>query len=250
MDSQKLQEFISNNKSLLEEKRLVLEKQDDVTDKNRVNELFDPNIESKEQLIHKGLSKRVVNNIINYRNKGGSFKVKKDLVRLYSLSEMEYQKLKPFIALPDTLIMKSNNNFLNRKPKQWVISINSCSADSLEKLMGIGPVLAKRIVAFRSKLGGFYSLTQLNEVYGLPVETIEIILPHLILDTTQIKKIKLNEMGADEMAKHPYLSSNEAKAIVSYRNQHGKFLQLSALKSLHIFREKSINRLLPYFDLN
>ena len=60
MDSQKLQEFISNNKSLLEEKRLVLEKQDDVTDKNRVNELFDPNIESKEQLIHKGLSKRVV----------------------------------------------------------------------------------------------------------------------------------------------------------------------------------------------
>ena len=75
VDSQKLQEFISNNKSLLEEKRLVLEKQDDVIDKNRVNELFDPNIESKEQLIHKGLSKRVVNNIINYRNKGGSFKV-------------------------------------------------------------------------------------------------------------------------------------------------------------------------------
>jgi len=186
-----------------------------VTDKNRMNELFDPNIESKEQLIHKGLSKRVVNNIINYRNKGGSFKVKKDLVRLYSLSEMGYQKLKPFIALPDKLIMKSNNNVLNRKPKKWVISINGCSADSLEKLKGIGPVLAKRIVAFRSKLGGFYLLTQLNEVYGLSAETIEIILPHFILDTTQIKKIKLNEMGADEMAKHPYLSSNEAKEIVS-----------------------------------
>ena len=163
---------------------------------------------------------------------------------------MEYQKLKPFIALPDTLIMKSNNNVLNRKPKKWVISINGCSADSLEKLKGIGPVLAKRIVAFRSKLGGFYSLTQLNEVYGLSAETIEIILPHLILDTTQIKKIKLDEMGADEMAKHPYLSSNEAKAIVSYRNQHGKFLKFSTFKSLHTFREKSINRLLPYFDLN
>jgi DNA uptake protein ComE-like DNA-binding protein len=146
--------------------------------------------------------------------------------------------------------MKSNNNVLNRKPKKWVISINGCSADSLEKLKGIGPVLAKRIVAFRSKLGGFYLLTQLNEVYGLSAETIGIILPHFILDTTQIKKIKLNEMGADEMAKHPYLSSNEAKAIVSYRNQHGKFLKLSTLKSLHIFREKSINRLLPYFDLN
>ena len=111
--------------------------------------------------------------------------------------------------------MKSNNNVLNRKPKKWVISINGCSADSLEKLKGIVPVLAKRIVAFRSKLGGFYLLTQLNEVYGLSAETIEIILPHFILDTTQIKKIKLNEMGADEMAKHPYLSSNEAKAIVS-----------------------------------
>ena len=153
-----------------------------------MDELFYPNIESKEQLIHKGLSKRVVNNIINYRNKGGRFKIKKDLVRLYSLSEMEYQKLKPFIALPDTLIVKSNKHVLNRKPKKWAISVNSFLADSLEKLIGIGPVLAKRIVTFRSKLGGFYSLTQLNEVYGLPVETIEIILPHLILYTTQIKK--------------------------------------------------------------
>jgi DNA uptake protein ComE-like DNA-binding protein len=139
---------------------------------------------------------------------------------------------------------------LNKAPRKMVVSINSCSADSLEMLKGIGPVFAKRIVAFRLKLGGFYSLSQLSEVYGLPIETIELILPKLNLDTTQIKRIRVNSADVKALSKHPYISYNEAKAIVNYRDQHGEFLQLATLRKLHIFKNKSINRLLPYLDLN
>lgn len=249
-DSVLLKEFLANNESSIENKNFTEKKQSFTADKCQVNEFFDPNMDTKEQLIQKGLSSGVVKNIINYRNKGGKFRVKKDLSRLYSLSKTEYQKIRSFIALPDTLIVKSNNRVLNKAPRKMVVSINSCSADSLEMLKGIGPVFAKRIVAFRSKLGGYYSLSQLSEVYGLPIETIELILPNLNLDTTQIKRIRLNSADVKALSKHPYISYKEAKAIVNYREQHGKFLQLATLRKLHIFKNKSINRLLPYLDLN
>ena len=249
-DTQKLQEFIAKNESLFEDKKFAQKKKDYTTDKCQVNDLFDPNMDTKEQLIRKGLSNGVVKNIINYRKKGGKFRVKKDLSRLYSLSETEYQKIRSYINLPDTLIVKSTYRWLNKSPVKMLVSINSCSVDSLEMLKGIGPVFAKRIVAFRSKLGGFYSLSQLREVYWLPMETLELILPNLNLDTTQIKKIRLNSADVKALSIHPYISYNEAKAIVNYRQQHGKFSQLDTLKTLHIFNNKSINHILPYLDLN
>lgn len=249
-DPQVLNDFIAKNEKLLKDTIQNKNFQNYTTNKLRVSELFNPNTDTKEQLIQKGLSSRIVKNILNYRNKGGTFRVKKDLVRLYSLSESEYNKLRPFVALPDTLTKNYNNPVFKSKPKNLVIQINTCSADSLENLRGIGPVFAKRIVAFRSKLGGFYSLDQLNEVYGLSTETIEIIMPHLILYTTKIKKIKLNTMDIEGLSSHPYLSYNEAKAVINYREQHGHYTKLSTVKSLHIFRNKSIHRLLPYLDLN
>ena len=245
-----LEEFLANNESSIENENFTKKKKKFTADKCQVNEFFDPNMDTKEQLIQKGLSSSVVKNIINYRNNGGKFRVKKDLSRIYTLTEKEYQKIRSFIALPDTLIVKFNNRVLNKAPKKMVVSINTCSADSLEMLKGIGPVFAKRIVAFRSKLGGFYSLSQLSEVYGLTIETIELILPNLNLDTTQIKRIKLNSANVKALSKHPYISYKEAKAIVNYREQHGGFLQLATLRTLHIFKNKSINRLLPYLDLN
>ena len=222
-DTRKLQEFIAKNESLFEDKKFAQKKKDYTTDKCQVNDLFDPNMDTKEQLIRKGLSTGVVKNIINYRKKGGKFRVKKDLSRLYSLSVTEYQKIRSYINLPDTLIVKSTNRLLNKSPVKMLVSINSCSVDSLEMLKGIGPIFAKRIVAFRSKLGGFYSLSQLREVYGLPMETIELILPNLNLDTTQIKKIRLNSADVKALSMHPYISYNETKAIVNYRQQQGKF---------------------------
>jgi DNA uptake protein ComE-like DNA-binding protein len=57
-------------------------------------------------------------------------------------------------------------------------------------------------------------------------------------------------MDIEGLSSHPYLSYNEAKAIINFRQQHDHYTKLSTLKSLHIFRNKSIHRLLPYLDLN
>ena len=42
------------------------------------------------------------------------------------------------------------------------------TVEDWQKLRGVGPSFSKRIVKFRDRLGGFYSIEQVGETYGLP----------------------------------------------------------------------------------
>ena len=48
-----------------------------------------------------------------------------------------------------------------------LVSINTATLEELQSLDGIGEVLAKRVLAYRTRIGGFTSLTQLMEVSGI-----------------------------------------------------------------------------------
>ncbi|SNS11327.1 competence protein ComEA [Actinomadura meyerae] len=47
------------------------------------------------------------------------------------------------------------------------LDLNTATADQLVDLPGVGPVLAQRIVAYRTEHGGFRSVEQLQEVSGI-----------------------------------------------------------------------------------
>lgn len=52
-------------------------------------------------------------------------------------------------------------------PAGGTVSLNSATAQQLETLPGVGPVLAQRIVDHRQKSGGFSSVDQLQDVSGI-----------------------------------------------------------------------------------
>lgn len=47
------------------------------------------------------------------------------------------------------------------------VNINTASAAELESLPGIGQALARRIIEYRERFGGFQSIEQLKEVSGI-----------------------------------------------------------------------------------
>ena len=61
----------------------------------------------------------------------------------------------------------SARNSIRRSPVNAILNINRASAKELESLPGIGPVLASRIVEYRSTNGPFLAIEDLQKVPGI-----------------------------------------------------------------------------------
>lgn len=137
------------------------------------------------------------------------------------------------------------------KPKAYValqtvkIELNSSDSASLDQLPGIGPVLANRIIKYRSMLGGFYSMDQLAEVYGLKTETIDKIKRYITIDTLLIERLNLNTAEFKKINAHPYITYEQTKAICRYRT-HNNLLSISQLEKLQIFSSDELRKVKPY----
>ena len=113
---------------------------------------------------------------------------------------------------------------------------------------GIGSKLAARIVNFRDKLGGFYSVSQVGETYGLPDSTFQKIKGSLQLGGT-VKRLDVNSATKEQLKTHPYIKWNLANAIVEYRNQHGAFKSLDELKNITIIDDTTFEKIVHYLSL-
>ena len=63
-----------------------------------------------------------------------------------------------------------------------VLHLNSATVEQLERLPGVGPALAKRIVAFRDKKGGFKRIEELLAVPGVSEKKWKAIREYLVLN--------------------------------------------------------------------
>jgi competence protein ComEA len=258
VDPQKIANFQAQiDKSLREKKPFDKVYEEGKYVRKQVKPLpFNPNTDGFKELLKKGVPYDAVKNIVNYREKGGVYNKKDDLKKLYGIDEELYAKLAPYIQLPDSFVYEGKqewkeNNDYEYVPKEVVqVDINTATPEELQTVSGIGGFYAKTIIERRTELGGFYSNVQLDEVYGLSPETIATIIPQLVFDSMSVKLLSINTLEYEDLAKHPYLSYKEARAVVNYIEQHGGFTDAKQLEELHIFQGKNISRLLPYLYLN
>ena len=138
--------------------------------------------------------------------------------------------------------------FEKREPKKFEVFINSADTSDFIALPGIGSKLAGRIILFREKLGGFYSVEQVSETFGLADSVFQKIRPFLHLDG-EVKKISINSITIDQLKQHPYFRYKLANAIIAYRNQHGPFQSLEELKRISLVEDKTFDKIIYYIEL-
>lgn len=216
---------------------------------------FDPNTLPPEDWKHLGLNDRTIRTIVNYRSKGGHFYKPEDLQKIWGMPEGFYERVKSYIHITPTYT-NSNVSFekhtdyaAERKARLTIADINTADTSAFIALPGIGSKLALRIVNFRDKLGGFYSVNQIAETYGLPDSTFEKIKPYLQVNAGAVKKININTATKEELKNHPYIRWNIANAIVEYRNQHGNFSSLDELKNIVLIDDNTLAKIAPYLSL-
>lgn len=290
---------------------------------------FDPNTISTESLIELGLSAYQVEQLVNYRDKGGKFYARDDVLKLYAISKEDYLRLRPFIKIPFGQYSNSDwyTNISGEKEQRevylnnsdsldWVslpgigpiksariiryresiggfhskdqllnvfgidsslyesikdkiifdepsfklpesipnsvpgtlalVDINQVDSTGLCKLKGIGPVLSRRIINYRDKLGGFTRKEQLLEVYGLSEETFQIIIFGLIIGPQPPLKMNLNSASFEQLSKHPYVSSSLARFIITYRTNNKGFKSTDEIRNSFLVDEAVWKKLSPY----
>ncbi len=218
---------------------------------------FDPNTATFGDLMKLGLTKKAANNIINYRESGAQFRQKEDLQKIYSLKREDYARLEPYVniipakeeEIPASESIVQAIEKPKPKPVLINININSATPEDWQKLYGIGPKYSERIVKYRKALGGFHSINQISEVYGLADSTFQNIRPQLQLDPTPIQLINLNTATQDDFKKHPYIDWKKAKTIVAYRDNHGVFSTVNDLRKVRAISGELFEKLKPYLTV-
>jgi len=211
---------------------------------------FDPNVASLEELQSLGFSKGLAQRISNYRLKGGVFRIKNDLKKMYGMDTIFFHQLVPFILLPDKVEYTRSEYESPKKREKVLFDLNTADTTQLKAIYGIGSVLAKRIVSFRDKLGGFVTANQLKEVYKLDTLVVKRITEASYIDTNfQPRKININAVEVSDLQRHPYMSERVAKAIVAYRFQHGLFTSVDQLKNVKLIDEALYSKVYPYLTI-
>ena len=225
---------------------------------------FDPNQASESQLEELGIAKWMAKRIINYRTKGGQFRRKEDLQRIYDFPTDLYAKLEPYITLPEKTstagfapfpkpeanseIKTATTTPTKESFKPVAFDLNRADTNDLKKLKGIGSKLSARIIKYRDMVGGFYSENQVREVFGLDSTVVDEILKFGTIKNPSLQKIKINEITAEEF-KHLYIRPYVAKSIIAYRLQHGNFTSKNDFEPIKLLDAKTLEKIFPYFEL-
>lgn len=241
---------------------------------------FDPNTVTYEDLLKLGLSARQARTLINYRNSGARFRNPPDLARVYGIDSATVARLLPHINISDSYRTPPGEPSAGRPAGDGVngrrivapagrggagaeqggfirepvagydlsvnMDLNSCTAEELEKLPGIGPVLSVRIIRYRSLLGGFVDKGQLAEVYGLDSVVVATITALLSVTLDSVRPLVLDSASFGELARHPYLGYEAARRITRYRSVAPSALTLGEMVRSGVITAEQAERIAPY----
>ncbi|MDB5227447.1 MAG: helix-hairpin-helix protein [Bacteroidota bacterium] len=169
-----------------------------------------------------------------------------DAKTTYSNSNSYYEKK------DDQVIASNHPEYKKKDYSDFKIEVNSATAEEYEKLYGIGKVFSQRIVTFRDKLGGFYSINQVKDVYGIEDSTFQKFKKNLTIKPAKIRKVNINSATYEELTANPYLFSTLAKQIVGYRTKVKPFAEMDDVKNLYYIRDhpETFDKIAPYISLN
>ncbi|OKL39143.1 ComEA family DNA-binding protein [Pontibacter flavimaris] len=227
---------------------------------------FNPNQLTVEEWQAFGLPRYLAQRILNYRSKVSDLTYKAELGRIYGMPDSVFQRLYPYIDLPEERPSKYGKRaesmasrptpkpvWSSAKREKFILApfnINTADTTQLKQIRGIGSKLSARIVKYRNGLGGFHNVEQLREVYGLPPEVVDSLHKYTFVPKAgTVQQLRINTASADELRAHPYVSSNVARAIVAYREQHGSFAQVEDVRQVKLVTQELFEKLQPYLTL-
>ena len=222
-------------------------------------QMFDPNTVDSMTLLHLGFKPWQAKNMLKYRAKGGKYRKKEDLKKLYGMTDSMYLALTPYIYIKDSIVVDSARIDSVRTDslpkwkstkKDTILNLRTADTTELKLIRGIGSYRAKMIVRYREQLGGYAQVEQIMEARGMDKVIADSILPHFYIDSVVVNKIPINHIRPEVLQRHPYLNFEQAKAIYEYRRKHIRIKSAEELKKIKGLSPTDIEKILIYLDFS
>ena len=244
--------FQENTKTDFSEFESLIPIVEEGLDENKKDSLFvfNPNTLNDQGWILLGLTPKQLSIFRNYKSSGVVFYNKEELQKCFAISKEFIDKVSEFITFPEKEIStkKEIKEIDIKKKKVLLIMVELNSADSIAliSVSGIGPFYAKQIIKYRNDLGGFISLKQFPEIWGLEKIDLERVSSQITIDTSNLIKINLNTSTIEGLWNHPYLNYKQSKSIVNYRMQHGDYNLIEDIQDIVLIDSILFRKIAPY----
>lgn len=215
---------------------------------------FNPNLITDYKGYTLGMSVEEIDRLLLFRKADKWVNSAEEFQKVTLVSDSLLGKISPYFKFPDWV---KNAKYSKKSVKAFSTSdninkldLNSASIEELVLIRGIGEVLASRIVKYRTKIGGFVSVIQLKDIYGLNAEARnEILKGYSLLSKPEVKISNINNATLLELAAVPYLNYELAREIIDYKMLHEKISSFEELAKIKGFPSEKIDRIALYLTI-
>ncbi len=177
------------------------------------------------------------------------------VIFLFAIRAME-EKIKEDNAI--TYISAPATENLVKEPE--AIELNSVTFEELAKVENIGRKLARNIIDYREKIGGFTTIRQLLDVPAIDTDTYNLIKNKLYVEGERTKfeeeqessiasKVNINTATVKELMTVPSITQSLAQKIVEYREKNGDFVSINEIKDVNGIGEIIFNGISDYITV-
>ena len=217
---------------------------------------FNPNFLTDFRAYQLGMSEQEIDRLLIFRGKGKYVNSAREFQQVTQVGDSLLRMMSPLFKFPEWT-QKNKNDQSSKKtldqtqtssPKK-IEDLNDVTAKELIRINGVNDKLAKRIIAYRNKLQGFYEDDQLFEVYYLDKEIGDQILKNFqVIKKPLIQTIDINSASFKEILKTPYIDYKLTQRICNYRDENIHFNDLEELKKIDSFPIEKFDRIALYLS--
>jgi DNA uptake protein ComE-like DNA-binding protein len=244
------------------EKWLSLQSQIDSMKQDKLNYVpkiypFNPNFITDYKGYKLGMSVPEIDRLLAFRKENKYVNSAKEFQAVTKVSDSLLSAISPYFKFPDWVNKKKEfKNYKNypntafaKKEKIVIIDINKATQEELIKIYGIGEAISLRILKFKESLGGFVSMEQMKDVWGLSPEVIENLNSHFKVSALpNVKKVDINNASIKELSQFPYFNYQIAKQIVTFRSMNGDIKNIDDLTKIKGLSIDKANIIVLYLD--
>lgn len=218
---------------------------------------FNPNFITDYKGYKLGMSVPEIDRLLAFRKENKYVNSPEEFQAVTKVSDSLLNAISPYFKFPDWVKNKKEfkaykkypNTAFAKKEKIVVIDINQASQEDLIRIYGIGEAISLRILKFKESLGGFVSMEQMKDVWGLSPEVIENLNSHFKVSVLpNLKKIDINNASIKELSQFPYFNYQLARQIVTFRSKNGDIKNIEDLTKIKGLSIDKANIIALYLD--